>query len=52
MEKFEIGDRIELKVAYRGYYNAEIIDYEFPRYIVRFSSGMEAKFYEDEFKGA
>jgi DNA-directed RNA polymerase subunit N (RpoN/RPB10) len=47
---FEIGDTVYLKSPYRGYTCGEIVDYQFPYYIVRFSSGMETSFYSDEFE--
>jgi hypothetical protein len=50
MKEYEIGDKIELKKPYRGYRYGEIIDYENFMYIVEFSSGMTASFYNDEFK--
>jgi hypothetical protein len=50
MKEREIGDSVYLKKPYRGYRTAEIIAFEFPHVIVRFSSGMEESFYEDEFE--
>jgi hypothetical protein len=50
MKDLEEGDTVELEKPYRGYTKGEIVGWENYKYIVRFSSGMEAKFYKDEFK--
>jgi len=49
-DEFEVGDEIELKQPYRGYRYGTIIEEEWTRFRVEFSSGMTGVFYSDEFK--
>ena len=49
MRDLDIGERVELQKPYRGYRTGEVIGYENCMYIIQFSSGMEACFYDDEF---
>ena len=45
----QIGESVTLTASYRGYRNAEIVDYEHPRYKIKFyGSGLTLWVYEDE----
>ena len=46
--KFSVGQQVALHTPYKGYRNAEIIGYEYPRYQIRLSNGLEISVYEDE----
>ena len=48
-EELEIGDKVTLKTPYKGYKNAEIIDYECPYYRIKlYGSGLTISVYADE----
>ncbi len=49
--KYEIGDMIRLKEAYRGYHVATVVGFEGRGILAEFSSGMVMMFFEDELEG-
>ncbi len=47
--ELEPGMRVRLHTPERGYRYAEIVDFCWPRWVLRLSSGYEFSAYEDEF---
>lgn len=51
MEKEPVpGDEVRLRIPYLGYHHAILLEYIFPYWTLRLSSGYEFSLYEDEFE--
>lgn len=47
--ELEPGMRVRLHRPERGYWYAELVEYYWPRWVLRLSSGYEFTLYDDEF---
>jgi hypothetical protein len=52
VKEYSIGDRVRYIPGYKGYFAAEIVDYDGTRPVIEFSSGKQISCWPDELEEA